>query len=33
MKKDDNNFSLGVFTLGILVGGVFVLILAKLMLG
>lgn len=33
MKKDDNDFLWGIFSLGILVGGLIVLILAKLVLG
>lgn len=31
-NENENNFILGVFTLGFLIGGIFVIILAKLML-
>jgi hypothetical protein len=31
-NKNENNFILGVFTLGMLIGGIFTIIVAKLML-
>jgi hypothetical protein len=31
-NKNENNFMLGVFTLGVLIGGIFTIIVAKLIL-
>ena len=31
-NKNENNFILGVFTLGVLIGGIFTIIVAKLIL-
>lgn len=31
-QENENNFILGVFTLGVLIGGIFTIIVAKLML-